>query len=55
MFRQDIPLKDVFATLQAGLQGDTTLYSNNLRQVGLAALNRLLQARMFLVCLNQRD
>jgi len=54
MFRRDIPLKDVFATLQAGLQGDIKLNSNNLHQVDFAALNRLLQARMFLVSLNQR-
>ena len=54
MFRRDIPLKDVFATLQAGLQGDTRLYINNLHQLDFAALNRLLQARMVLVSLNQR-
>ncbi len=30
MFHQEIPLKDVFATLQAELQGGSNLYINNL-------------------------
>lgn len=38
MFRRDIPLKDVFATLQAGLQGELTLKNNNLIQLYFTSL-----------------
>jgi hypothetical protein len=53
MFHQEIPLKDVFATLQAELQGDSKFYINNLYQRHFAALHRLLHARMVLMCFNE--
>jgi hypothetical protein len=42
MFRRDIPLKDVFATLQAELQGGKTLLFKTLRQQNITPLNHLL-------------
>lgn len=46
MFRRDIPLKDVFATLQVDLQGDKTHLIQNLKQHNITPHNRLLQDEM---------
>ena len=53
MFSREPPLKYAFATLQADLQGDTTLINNYLHQFHLATFHSLSNARIVSMSDNQ--